>query len=232
MGRREAEIHPSQVQKQKEVQVRLGCLSRCDGSAMLVSELGTVVCGVNGPVEAKEREQDPTRVTVNVILHPPSNQQTGPIHRQIERTISGLLASLVQKEANPRCQIQIILQPLESEFCVTPLVNCAILAMLDAGIQMHHVAAGGTVALVENKIEEKQQLDLIGNPTLEDIEKSIGSIHAVFSRTGKLLAVQSDGDFQGHLMDALHKAANSAKPVFNLFQDAVQKRLQTETVNV
>ena len=59
-----------------------------------------------------------------------------------------------------------------------------------------------------------------------------GSIHAVFSRTGKLLAVQSDGDFQGHLMDALHKAANSAKPVFNLFQDAVQKRLQTETVNV
>jgi len=35
--------------------------------------------------------------------------------------------------------------------------------MLDAGIQMHHVAAGGTVALVENKIEEKQQLDLIGD---------------------------------------------------------------------
>ena len=26
MGRKEAEIHPSEVQKQKEVQVRLGCL--------------------------------------------------------------------------------------------------------------------------------------------------------------------------------------------------------------
>jgi exosome complex component RRP46 len=175
--------------------VIINFISRCDGSAMLVSELGTVVCGVNGPVEAKEREQDPTRVTVNVILHPPSNQQAGPVHRQIERTISGLLASLVQKEANPRCQIQIILQPLESEFCVTPLgktqlnltaaslvyrsviktakvkssskqasslVNCAILAMLDAGIQMHHVAAGGTVALVETTVDEKQQLDLIG----------------------------------------------------------------------
>lgn len=42
------------------------------------------------------------------------------------------------------------------------LVNCAILAMLDAGIQMHHVAAGGTVALVETTVDEKQQLDLIG----------------------------------------------------------------------
>ena len=104
--------------------MNINFISRCDGSAMLVSELGTVVCGVNGPVEAKEREQDPTRVTVNVILHPPSNQQAGPVHRQIERTISGLLGSLVQKEANPRCQIQIILQPLESEFCVTPLGIC------------------------------------------------------------------------------------------------------------
>ena len=34
--------------------------------------------------------------------------------------------------------------------------------MLDAGIQMHHVAAGGTVALVKTTADEKQQLDLIG----------------------------------------------------------------------
>ena len=50
------------------------------------------------------------------------------------------------------------------------LVNCAILAMLDAGIQMHHVAAGGTVALVESAVDEKQQLDLIG--AFSSIERS------------------------------------------------------------
>ena len=42
------------------------------------------------------------------------------------------------------------------------LVNCAILAMLDAGIQMHHVAAGGTVALLASTVDEKKTLDLIG----------------------------------------------------------------------
>ena len=32
---------------------------------MLISQLGSVVAGVHGPVEAKERDQDPTKITVS-----------------------------------------------------------------------------------------------------------------------------------------------------------------------
>ena len=45
-----------------------------------------------------------------------------------------------------------------------------------------------------------------------------------FHFSGKLLAVQSEGDFRGQLIEGLHKAANDAKTNFELFELAVTKR--------
>lgn len=238
MPKKEVELHPSEIQADNSLDVRLGCLTRCDGSAMLISQLGSVVAGVHGPVEAKERDQDPTKISVSVILHPPSGQQVGPVHRQIEETIRGLIANLVVKEANPRCQVQVIIQPLEMKYCVTPLINCAILAVLDAGIQLNHVTAAGAVALCQkagvkhDDMETEVEYELIENPTMENLETALGSLHAVFNKSGKLLAVQSDGNFKGQLVTALHKAANAAKPLFDVLQEAVSKRLLTEELTV
>ena len=58
---REVELHPSEVSSDQTLDVKLGCLSRCDGSAMLICHHGSVVVGVHGPVEAKERDQDPNK---------------------------------------------------------------------------------------------------------------------------------------------------------------------------
>ena len=44
--------------------------------------------------------------------------------------------------------------------------------------------------------------------------------------SGKLLAVQSEGDFKGNLIEALHKAANDSKKNFALFEKAVKQRLE------
>ena len=49
-------------------------------------------------------------------------------------------------------------------------------------------------------------------------------IQAVFNKSGKMLAVQSEGDFRGQLMPGLHKAANDAKSNFELFERAVTGR--------
>ena len=68
---------------------------------MLISRHGSVVSGVNGPVEAKERDQDPSGQIVQVTLHPPTGQQVGPVHRQIEETIRGLVENMLVKEAHP-----------------------------------------------------------------------------------------------------------------------------------
>ena len=47
--------------------------------------------------------------------------------------------------------------------------------------------------------------------------------------SGKMLAVQSEGDFRGQLMPGLHKAANDAKGNFELFERAVTHRLTQYT---
>ena len=63
---------------------------------------------------------------------------------------------------------------------------------------------------------------MIENPSLDQLENAVGSLHAVFNKTGKLLAVQSEGNFQGQLVNALHKAANSSKPIFELFEEWIE----------
>ena len=52
--RKEVELHPSEVKEDQATSVKLSCLSRCDGSAVLMSRLGSCCVGVIGPVEAKE----------------------------------------------------------------------------------------------------------------------------------------------------------------------------------
>ena len=95
---KEVELHPSEVKKDTATHVKLGCLSRfwffvlfseifnffliflktlqkrCDGSAVLMSKLGSCCVGVMGPVEAKEKDQDPIRTICIVHLHPPSGK--------------------------------------------------------------------------------------------------------------------------------------------------------------
>lgn len=234
---REAELHPNEVKANDTLDVRLGCLTRCDGSAMLISRHGSVVSGVNGPVEAKERDQDPSGQIVQVTLHPPTGQQVGPVHRQIEETIRGLVENMLVKEAHPRCLVQVVIQPVELKYCITPLINCAILALLDAGVKLKHVTAAGAVALVKKEkdkweMETEEELELIENPSIEQLEKSVARLHAVFNKSGKLLAVQSDGNFHGNLEKALHIAANVSHQLFDVFTKAVTTRLMTQEMSL
>ena len=74
---KEVELHPSQIVKERGTSTRLGCLSRCDGSAVLMSELGSCCVGIIGPVEAKEKDQDPIKMICQVTLHPPSGMYFG-----------------------------------------------------------------------------------------------------------------------------------------------------------
>ena len=79
---KEVELHPSQIVKERGTSTRLGCLSRCDGSAVLMSELGSCCVGIIGPVEAKEKDQDPIKMICQVTLHPPSGKFFGLSGRQ------------------------------------------------------------------------------------------------------------------------------------------------------
>ena len=85
---KEVELHPSQIVKERGTSTRLGCLSRCDGSAVLMSELGSCCVGIIGPVEAKEKDQDPIKMICQVTLHPPSGKSLPLEFRAPDRTTS------------------------------------------------------------------------------------------------------------------------------------------------
>ena len=132
------------------------------------------------------------------------------MHRQMEQTIRGLVSSLIVKNANPRCQIHVIIQPLESKYCLAPLINCSILALLDAGVKLKQISAAGTVALcpkspAKTSEMETDEYELLQSPSTELLEKAVSVLHGVFDNKGKLLAVQSDGNFEGHLVPVIRK---------------------------
>ena len=54
----------------------------------------------------------------------------GPTHRQMEETIRGVIEATVIRENNPRCQLNVTIQPFNTNFCLTPLINCTILGPL------------------------------------------------------------------------------------------------------
>ena len=97
---KEVELHPSQIVKERGTSTRLGCLSRCDGSAVLMSELGSCCVGIIGPVEAKEKDQDPIKMICQVTLHPPSGKNFGKLVHLVDR--SGSLIGLFYRNKSYR----------------------------------------------------------------------------------------------------------------------------------
>ena len=83
---KEVELHPSQIVKERGTSTRLGCLSRCDGPAVLMSELGSCCVGIIGPVEAKEKDQDPIKMICQVTLHPQSGKNFGKLVHLVDRS--------------------------------------------------------------------------------------------------------------------------------------------------
>ena len=56
--------------------------------------------------------------------------------------------------------------------------------------KLKHVTAAGAVALVKKEkdkweTETEEELELIENPSIEQLEKSVARLHAVFNKSGK-----------------------------------------------
>ena len=47
----------------------------------------------------------------------------------MEETVRGVVESVVVSSNNPRCQINLTIQPFDNNFSLTPLINCAILGI-------------------------------------------------------------------------------------------------------
>lgn len=175
-----------------------------------------IICAVNGPLEAKHRDELPQHASLEVVYR----RNIGiPMIRErfIQDRVHSAILSVIKRDAYPRSVIQVVVQALDS--ChdadisfyseISEGINTACLALVNAGIELSAlVVAKGYIITDEGEI-----LDL--NQPLR--KKTIESKHAVAFRIAqntepKLVLCESSGPVKDDLfMKMLRKAENDTK---------------------
>jgi exosome complex component RRP46 len=126
-----------------------GLLKRADGSARYSQQRTSVLIAVYGPCEAKKRREELDRATLEVIVRPPAGLP-GPREREMEGQLQGLFAPLIVSTLHPRAAISLVVQIVEDDGSVlAAAINCAAIAIVDAGIAMRCIPTAIALALPE-----------------------------------------------------------------------------------
>ncbi|KAL7477553.1 hypothetical protein ACHAW6_003360 [Cyclotella cf. meneghiniana] len=84
----------------------------------------------------------------------------GASERELENFLVDALSSCIMLERYPRCVIQVVIQILQADGSVLgTALNCAVLALMDAGVAMTGLPVACTCLVVEwrNKCQQQQQ---------------------------------------------------------------------------
>jgi ribonuclease PH len=102
----------------------------------------------------------------NIINHP-MPPGLGATEREMEKFVHDALLTCILVDHYPRCVIQIVIQIVQADGSVLgSAVNCAILALLDAGVAMRTLAVATTCCIIVDKNNNKNKNDNNNNGTL------------------------------------------------------------------
>ncbi|KAL7467722.1 hypothetical protein ACHAXS_007965 [Conticribra weissflogii] len=80
----------------------------------------------------------------------------GATERELEYFVRDALSSCILLERYPRCVIQVVIQIVQADGGVLgSAVNCALLALMDAGVAMRGVPVASTCVVVDNLLDNK-----------------------------------------------------------------------------
>ncbi|ETI20549.1 hypothetical protein G647_08586 [Cladophialophora carrionii CBS 160.54] len=203
-------------------QATLHSLNNADGSATYSAPHHSykIVAGVNYPVEVPYRSDElPESTFVEVNLRP--HNGVGMVkERHVEDLIKRTLQALVLGEETPRTMLQVTLQIVSVETdeslpggvkgggqgetyldMLASALNAAMLACLDAGVQMRTIAGAAVIGLSRDG-------QIVVNPDVVQRQNS-SSLHVfAFTQDGKTLLMESEGRFG---MDHLKRAEHAAR---------------------
>lgn len=142
-------------------------LNNVDGSAELVINGVRVLCGVNGPIEAKARDELATTAAIELNISPDVGASTTR-QKLMASKIKSFLGSVIVGKLYPRQLIQINLQILEtladlsydasdtrdSFLELSACVNAVALALMDANISLHSSFNASVFAYKQGELEE------------------------------------------------------------------------------
>jgi len=85
----------------------------------------------------------------NTIIHHPMPPGLGATEREMEKFVHDALSACILLDHYPRCVIQVVIQIVQADGSVLgSAVNCAILALLDAGIAMKNLLVATTCCII------------------------------------------------------------------------------------
>ncbi|KAL3805815.1 hypothetical protein HJC23_007776 [Cyclotella cryptica] len=133
------------------------------GVVSVVFSKGTMTAGVGGGGGGGTSSDGNGRdvVVPNGGMKPlatPLPSGGGATERELEHFLCDALSSCIMLERYPRCVIQVVIQILQADGSVLgTALNCAVLALMDAGVAMRGLPVACTCVVVEGRDESGQQ---------------------------------------------------------------------------
>ena len=142
----------------------LGCLVNCDGSCEWKSGSTTVLAGVHGPIAPRLlSHEDSARCQVNVVIK--SGDANNTYEREWEVCLSQQLTACIITEYYPRTVVSVVVQVLTADGSVlAACLHAAVLALMDAGIDLRRLPVAVTCALNSKQQQQQQQQLLSSDP--------------------------------------------------------------------
>ncbi|KAI9596484.1 exosome component Rrp46 [Syncephalis fuscata] len=200
-----------------------GVLARADGAVRFGFGDTTTLCSVNGPVEAKLREEQLDRATVETQYRPATGIP-GIQAKVVETAMQGIAESSLLANRHPRTLIQITAQNLnDAGSSIAATLNATAMALLDAGLPLRIVPAAVTCIVTS---EGHLWID----PTAEE-EAAAKSTHTMaFEReSNQLVFMESFGDYTEQELVACHDLCRAgADKVHAFYRIALERKLAEE----
>ena len=236
-------------------------LHRADGSASLSSGSTTVLAAVYGPLAPRNpsRERSDGAIVSVVLRHSSSSSSAddaagggkaayGATEREVERFLADALAATIRTDAYPRTVIEVVVQLLKSDgSAVATALNAAVLALMDAGVEMVGLPVATTCLVTEDggdggADKTKTKFELRLDPCAEEEAPGEGAVVIVVTNSSSNAeAAGSDGGGAGILssmsfgttsleayLACVEGSARASKAVLAFLRLAVEQKVTRE----
>lgn len=152
--------------------------------------------------------------------------------REMERFIGEALAACICLEAYPRCAIEVVIQVMKADGSVVgTALNTAVVALLDAGIQMKSIPIA-TTCLLDWSAETKNclKLDPVASEELhEDSSVVVLVTDSVHGEKGIISSVTTGPSNPDMFLSCISASAKASKAVVAFMRLAIEQKCHRES---
>jgi len=216
--------------KLRPLSAELSCLSRADGSARLTCGSTQVLAAVYGPATPRSRERSGEAIIAAVFKRGISESAPSwaASEREIERFLVDTLTSCVCVKDYPRGAIEIVVQVIRADGSMAgTALNAAVMALMDAGVQMHSLPTATTCLLPTLAGADGPWLDPCRAE--EESPDTTGIIIVTDSIRGGVLASITFGVFQfDSFLACVEGASRASTAVVAFMRTAIEQKVTRE----